>query len=296
MPPPVRRAPRPSPPAGRDRVSTEKCPVKREYQLVTRLSYPSAFQAGTGCVPWRGGHGSDAGARPMTTDSGRPGIARSTRMLALVAVVCVMAVVLPSGVARAAEAGRAAVVPHVYGGGGVIGFGDAQPINAPVGTSLNSVMVAMAANPASTAADQGYWLAGGRRRRVRLGRRRVLRVAGGAPAQRPDRGHGGHAGRQGLLAGRHGRRRLRLRGRRRSTARWGAPRSTNRWWAWPPRRTARATGWWPPTAASSPSATPAFYGSMGGTPLNQPVTGMAATLERPRVLAGGRRRRHLLLR
>ena len=30
----------------------------------------------------------------------------------------------------------------------------------------------------------------------------------------------------------------------------------SRWWAWPPRPTARATGWWPPTAASSPSATP----------------------------------------
>ena len=38
-----------------------------------------------------------------------------------------------------------------------------------------------------------------------------------------------------------------------------------------------ATGWLPPTAASSPSATPTFYGSMGGQPLNEPVVGMAAT-------------------
>ena len=39
--------------------------------------------------------------------------------------------------------------------------------------------------------------------------------------------------------------------------------STSRWWAWPAPATARVTGWWPPTAASSPSATPAFYGSTG---------------------------------
>ena len=33
--------------------------------------------------------------------------------------------------------------------------------------------------------------------------------------------------------------------------------STSRSWAWRPRATAAATGWWPPTAASSPTATPA---------------------------------------
>ena len=38
-----------------------------------------------------------------------------------------------------------------------------------------------------------------------------------------------------------------------------------------------ATGWWPPTAGSSASATPAFYGSTGGITLNKPIVGMAAT-------------------
>ena len=38
-----------------------------------------------------------------------------------------------------------------------------------------------------------------------------------------------------------------------------------------------ATGWWPPTGASSASATPAFYGSTGALHLNQPIVGMAAT-------------------
>ena len=36
----------------------------------------------------------------------------------------------------------------------------------------------------------------------------------------------------------------------------GAMTSTSPSWAWPLPPTARATGWWPPTAASSPSATP----------------------------------------
>ncbi len=40
----------------------------------------------------------------------------------------------------------------------------------------------------------------------------------------------------------------------------------------------------------------AFYGSMGATRLNQPVVGMAATPDGQRLLVGGGRRRHLLLR
>ena len=64
---------------------------------------------------------------------------------------------------------------------------------------------------------------------------------------------------------------------------------------WPPPRTGRATGWWRPTGASSPTATPGSRGSAGDIQLNQPIVGMA----RPRregLLAGGVRRRHLLLR
>ena len=39
-----------------------------------------------------------------------------------------------------------------------------------------------------------------------------------------------------------------------------------------------------------------FYGSTGAIHLNQPIVGMAATPDGQRLLAGGRRRRHLLLR
>ena len=180
-------------------------------------------------------------ARPMTTDSGGPGDSPGRLVIQAVqavaaAVLCIVVAGAPVGAsARAAEAGRAgAVVPHVYGGGGVIGFGDAQPINAPIGSALNSVMVAMAVNPASTALRSGL-LAGRRRRRgLRLRRRRLLRLGRGHPAQRPDRGHGRHAGRQGLLADRL-------------------------------------------DGGVFAFGDAAFYGSMGGTPLNQPVVGMAAT-------------------
>ena len=52
------------------------------------------------------------------------------------------------------------------------------------------------------------------------------------------------------------------------------------------RLRARATGWWPPTAASSPSATPASTARTGGTPLNKPIVGMAATSRRRRAATG----------
>ena len=62
-------------------------------------------------------------------------------------------------VTAVAPIGLSTVQPRVYQGGGMIGFGDAQPLNPPIASGLNSVMVAVAVNPASTAANQGYWLA-----------------------------------------------------------------------------------------------------------------------------------------
>jgi hypothetical protein len=62
-------------------------------------------------------------------------------------------------VAGAAVTAQAVVVPHVYAGGGVIGFGNAQSINPVQQARLNSVVVTMATDPASTGTNQGYWLA-----------------------------------------------------------------------------------------------------------------------------------------
>ena len=64
----------------------------------------------------------------------------------------------------------------------------------------------------------------------------------------------------------------------------------------PDPRRARATGWWPPTAGSSPTATPNFYGSTGAIALNKPIVGHDRHPRRQGILAGGHRRRDLLLR
>ena len=60
---------------------------------------------------------------------------------------------------------------------------------------------------------------------------------------------------------------------------WPAHRSTRPSPTSSPPLTARATGWWPQTAASSPSGTPHFYGSMGGKHLNAPVVDIAPTAD-----------------
>ena len=95
---------------------------------------------------------------------------------------------------------------------------------------------------------------------TRLGRRlrqhRGGRQRRGGP-QRARRGPGGDARRRGLLARRLRRRHLQLRGRRLLRLRRVAAGSTRPSWAWRPRPTAGATGWWPATAASSATGTPA---------------------------------------
>ena len=80
----------------------------------------------------------------------------------------------------------------------------------------------------------------------------------------------------GLLAGGRGRWHLQLSATPGSSARPGPFRSTSPSSAWPAPLTARATGSWPPMAASSTTAMP-FYGSAGGIPLNKPIVGMAPT-------------------
>ena len=62
-----------------------------------------------------------------------------------------------------------------------------------------------------------------------------------------------------------------------STARPDPSTSTSPSSAWPPRPTAGAIGSWPPTAASSATATPISTARRGGHPLNKPIVGMAAS-------------------
>ena len=141
--------------------------------------------------------------------------------------------------------------------------------------------------------DRPGLLAGGRRRRhLHLRRRRPSTARPAAcTSTQPDRGHGRLPHRPRLLAGGRRRRHLHLRRRRASTARPAGCNSTPRWWAWPPPRPATATGWWPPTAASSPSATPPSRGRTvehptgprrSGWPGRRPDTGSSTARTPPR--------------
>ncbi len=82
----------------------------------------------------------------------------STVGLTLISLTLGILLAAPAPAAQAAEANQA-LHPRAYAGGGVIPFGDAQSINRQPDAPLGSVIVAMAVDPASTAARQGYWLA-----------------------------------------------------------------------------------------------------------------------------------------
>src|SRR5665213_2558001 len=66
-----------------------------------------------------------------------------------------VAAALPS---EAAPVGQALAAPHIYAGGGVLGFGAPQ-VAPPLTSPLNSAVVAMAPNPVAPANHEGYWLA-----------------------------------------------------------------------------------------------------------------------------------------
>ena len=85
---------------------------------------------------------------------------RAAALTVLLAVIVAAAVLAPLFPALTAPAGAAEpqIAPHVYQGGGIITFGDAQSINAPVGPALSSVMVGMATDPAAHSGEQGYWM------------------------------------------------------------------------------------------------------------------------------------------
>ena len=88
----------------------------------------------------------------------RPSRGPTTALKALVVGVLLSTVAALAPVGPAHAVVNPQIAPHVYQGGGVIGFGDAQSINAPIG-ALSSVMVAMVADPVATTGHQGYWLA-----------------------------------------------------------------------------------------------------------------------------------------
>ena len=144
---------------------------------------------------------------------------------------------------------------------------------APMGGSpLNQPIVGMAPTPDG----QGYWLVARDGGIFAYGNARFYGSHGGSPLNQPIVGMASTPERTGLLAGGQRRRDLRLRGRRlRRLPRWGsAQRSPS--WVWPPLPTDTATGWWPATAGSSPTGTPASKDPTEGAPLNAAIVSMAA--------------------
>ena len=157
--------------------------------------------------------------------------------------------------------------------GSISAFGDAAAHGGLGGSHLNQPIVGMAATPDGG----GYWLVASDGGIFTFGDAAFHGSTGGDAPQPAHRGHGRHPRRRRLLAGGLGRRHLHLRRRRLPRLDRRRCTSTSPSWAWPPPPTAVATGWWPRTAASSPSATPASTARPAAMHLNQPIVGMAAT-------------------
>ena len=192
----------------------------------------------------------------------------------LVTALPLLALVTVAVTASAPPAAASATPTPAYwlvaSDGGIFSFGGAPYYGSTGGTVLNKPVVGMAA----TSDGGGYYLVASDGGVFSYGDA-VFYGSTGSIAPQPARGrHGGRARRRRLLAGRLRRRHLQL--RRRHVLRQHRQH--------PPQpaggrhgghaRAATATGWWPPTAASSATAMPSFHGSTGSLVLNKPIVGM----------------------
>ena len=150
---------------------------------------------------------------------------------------------------------------EVASDGGIFAFGDAGFYGSMGGRHLDQPIVGIAPTPTGA----GYWEVAADGGIFAFGERPVLRLDGRSAPRPAHRGHRRHPHRRRLLGGGQRRRHLRLRRAPSSTARWAARPSTARWSGRRPAPTATATGRWPPTAASSPSATPPSSGPPAGS-------------------------------
>ena len=155
--------------------------------------------------------------------------------------------------------------------GGIFDYGGAPFLGSMGGRPLDAPVVGMAASPSG----QGYWLVAADGGIFDYGDALFFGSMGGQPLNAPVVGMAATPDGPGLLAGRRRRGHLRLRRRACSSAPWAGSTSTHRSSAWRPPRRARATGWSPPTGASSPTATPCSTGRPASIHLNQPVVGIA---------------------
>ena len=137
--------------------------------------------------------------------------------------------------------------------GGIFTYGDAGFYGSMGGHPLNKPIVGMAATPDG----HGYWLVASDGGIFTYGDAGFYGSTGSHPSQQAHRGYGGHTRRPGVLAGGVRRGHLRLRRRRLLRLNRSHPSQQAHRGHGGRRPTARATGWWRPTGASSPTATPA---------------------------------------
>ena len=159
------------------------------------------------------------------------------------------------------------------------------------GRHLNRPIVGMAATPDG----KGYWLVASDGGIFAFGDAGFYGSMGGQHLNQPIVGMTSNTEGNRLPAGGLRRRDLLLRTRR-SSDRWAASRSTPPSWGWSTTPTPAATGRWPPTGGSSPSAGRPFYGSTGQHPPQCPHRGDGGDLQRQRLPVRGHRRRRLQLR
>ncbi len=154
--------------------------------------------------------------------------------------------------------------------GAVWNFGDAAALGSAAGLPLNHPIVTITA----TKDAQGYWLLASDGGIFSYGDAPFYGSTGSLALNKPIVGMAATPDGKGywLVASDGG---IFCSATRSSTARPDPSRSTSPSSAWRRRPTARATGWWPPTAASSAYGDAAFYGSTGSIHLDQPIVGMA---------------------
>ena len=136
--------------------------------------------------------------------------------------------------------------------GGVFSFGNAPYWGSDRQIVLNAPVVGMAATPDG----KGYWLVAADGGVFSFGDATYWGSEGRVALNRPVVGMAATPDGGGLLAGRLGRRDLQFRRRQVLGHHRRRRLEQRRSWAWPPHRTAGATGWSPRTAGSSASATP----------------------------------------
>ena len=149
---------------------------------------------------------------------------------------------------------------------------------------------------APTPDGKGYWLVAIDGGVFAFGDAGFYGSMGGTPLNQPIVGMAATPDGKGywLVAG--GRRGLRLRRRRLLRVDGRHPPRRRRSPAWPPPRTARATGWWPATGGCSPSATPCSTGRRGAKPLPGSDRRHGGHARRQGLLDGGERRHRLPVR